>query len=142
MRQNHIYNPQAGATLIELVLFIVIIGFVVTGVSSALLTALSGGNTIRDQQAATEFAQMRMELIRGQRILHGFSSFDDPCDSSPSLTICDSGDYTINSTINSWHDNGWPGNNTDYKKITVTADDSSGNQLAEVTSIVSDSPPN
>lgn len=135
------YHNQHGATLIELVIFLIIIGIVTTGVSGSLLVALRSGNTIQKNQEATEYGQMRMELIQGQRIIYGFDNFDDPCDSSPGLDICDSGDYTITTSINSWHDNGWPGSSSDYKKITVTVDDSDGNQLAELESIVSDSPP-
>lgn len=135
-------QKQAGATLIELILFIIIIGIVTSGVSASLLTGVFAHKQIRDKQQATEYAQMRISLIQGQKILHGFSSFDDPCDSSPSLDVCSSGDYTITSSINSWHDNGWPGDSTHYKKITVTADDSEGDQLAEMTTIVTDSPPN
>lgn len=138
----HNLNSEQGASLLELVVFIVIVGMIAVAVSDALLIALRGGQDIQEKQTATEYAQIRLELIHGQKILHGFSNFDDPCDSSPSLQICDSGNYTITSTINSWHDNGWPGSSSDYKKITVTADDSSGDQLAEVSEIVSDSPPN
>ncbi len=81
-------NRMKGYSLIELIVFIVIIGLV----SVALLIPLNfisekSPNPI-NQTTALMLAQERMELIIGQRQLVGFTNFTDPCAVGSPPAIC------------------------------------------------------
>jgi type II secretory pathway pseudopilin PulG len=120
-----------GFSLIELIVFILVIGIVSSGILGAFQTTLQNAPTGNYQTIALGLAQERMELILAQRRLKGFTLFSDPCASGgPSICTLPTG-YSINSntisspyTINS---------DSNYKKITVTI---SGLGDATLTAIV------
>lgn len=100
---------QAGYTLIELVIVIVVLGITVTGLFMALSTSLLGTATVANQDTALTLAQSRMALIMGQFEASGFAGVMDPCQATPSLPVCaysTATGYTVTSTIT---DN-WQGN--------------------------------
>jgi MSHA pilin protein MshD len=72
-----------GATLVELILFIVIVGIVVAGLVTAFASTLRGVGVPKHITQALELAQGRMELIVAQKHRLGFAAFDgstyDPC---------------------------------------------------------------
>ncbi|MCX7121086.1 MAG: type II secretion system protein [Gammaproteobacteria bacterium] len=110
-------NHSAGFSLIELVVFIVVIGLAVSGIFLAFSTALQKAPLVNTQTLANQLAIARMDMIIGQRRMVGFSSFTDIC---PGPAVCTvpaaiTG-YTITSTIT-------PvtiGSDTNYKLIDVT----------------------
>ena len=98
---------QHGFTLIELVIFMVIVTILGTTVFLGFDMALSQENMVSSNVNAMFMAQQRMELIYGQRIKNGFPGFVDPCVSlfaSPATdNICSKNafafGYTVTSTI-------------------------------------------
>lgn len=114
-----------GITLVELVVFIVIIGL--AGAAIVPLTnSLSLGSNQTDQLRALQLARARMELILASKHLNGFNNFTDPCldASPPSICTLPSGFSIATPTISS----GWSGSN-EYKQITVTISGKSNAQL-------------
>lgn len=126
----------AGYSLIELVVFIVVLGILgvalFTGLSTALMTSAVSPAGID----ATQLAQQRMELILAQKRRLGFAGFVsasfDPCTSAPPSTqpVCTSipAGYTVSSTLST----NW-GGNTNYKVITVTV---TGKEQAALVALV------
>ena len=100
---------HAGQTLIELVVFIVVIGIVVAGSMRAFQTVLFYSSQPAHILTASQLADARMNLIIQQRHepndTTGFTNLTDPC-ASGSLAACTgintfatSKGYTISSSI-------------------------------------------
>jgi len=134
-RLNH-GRRIVGATLIELVIFIIIIAIVTTGTMSAFNRLLSGTATTHALDQAAYLARQRLELILPQHQVLGFAGFTaatfDPCTSAPASTqpVCTAipAGYTVTSTL---ADN-WNGDMA-YKVITVTV---SGNGDARLQALI------
>ncbi len=107
-----------GFTLIELIVFILVIGIAATAIFASFSTALRQAPNASNQEIANQLAQGRMDIILGQKALVGFTSFSDPC---PGASICSANlsvnNYSVNSIISSTTLNG----DSNYKIITVTA---------------------
>ena len=82
---NSLGGAQRGVTLIELIVFIVIMGISVTALLSMYRAVLPHGATPAQITLATQLAQERMELLLGQRVASGYSPVVDPC---PGAAIC------------------------------------------------------
>ena len=110
-------NPKsAGFTLIELVVFIVVISIAFTTLITSFQTLLQKSPVPNRLSTAIGLAQGRMDLILGQRYQQGFSSFVDPCTYASPPTICTAlTDYTVTATIANTTING----DSNYKTITV-----------------------
>jgi Tfp pilus assembly protein PilE len=107
-----------GFTLIELVIFIVVISVTFTTLAISFQTLLKKSYFPNRVTTAVGLAQARMELILGQRYQKGFTSFVDPCTNATPPAVCTlPAGYTIatptiaNTTI---------GSDTNFKTITVT----------------------
>ncbi len=70
---------QQGISLIELVMFIVLIGIIVTGSFSAFDLILTDSSQPGRILAAGQLAKARMNLILQQRLVNGFTNITDPC---------------------------------------------------------------
>ena len=113
---------QHGMTLIEVLLFVVVVGIVAAGLLTAFNGALRSTSTPGQMLTAQLLAQERMELIIGQRRVLGFGGFTsstfDPCTATPSSNqpFCKTfpSGYSVTATLN----NNWSGD-TNYKLITV-----------------------
>ncbi|OGT50708.1 MAG: hypothetical protein A3E84_00305 [Gammaproteobacteria bacterium RIFCSPHIGHO2_12_FULL_42_13] len=116
---------QHGFSLVELVVFIVVIGVALTGVMLAFTTALESGTSANPQTLATQLASARMDIILQQRRVNGFTSFNDPCVSSPPAVCPSLSGYAISSTITTYTISG----DANYKLVDVTV---SGPQNAYV----------
>lgn len=72
-----------GFTLVELVIFIVVVAIAVSGVMLAFSASLRGAPSPQEINLGTQLARERMELILAQRQALGFACFDatryDPC---------------------------------------------------------------
>lgn len=81
---------QRGVTLIELIVFIVIMGISVTALLSMYRAVLPHGTTPAQITLATQLAQERMELLLGQRDASGYSTavLADPCVGGTPPAIC------------------------------------------------------
>ena len=101
-------KTQHGWTLVELVIFILIIGIIATGIMSTFRTVLSLSNNPATVLKATQLANARMMIILQRRINtsdSGFTLFADPCESAPPAactglaTFATSNGFTVNSSF-------------------------------------------
>ncbi len=81
-------RQQRGLSLVELIIFLVILGILSTGFFLTFRQILLNADQPGEVAIATERAQGRLELILGQKRLLGFSIFDDPCDNGSPSIIC------------------------------------------------------
>lgn len=104
-----------GATLVELIVFIVVIGVVVVAMVQAFSGTMRGSHYGKELTQATQLAQQRMEVIIGQRKRLGYTNFIagdyDPCQPPPaaappwstsqacSTTTYAAGAFAVNSTL-------------------------------------------
>ena len=133
----HDPSSQTGFSLIELVVFITVVGILAAAISTAFSTALRQQGTTSDTgTSAVQLAQERMELILAQRRAQGFAAFTattfDPCTAAvpstqPVCTVIPAG-YTVGATLT---DN-WSGD-TNYKVVDVTV---TGPTQASLTALV------
>jgi len=126
------WQKHSGLSLIELIIFIVIVAIVTSGVLLGFNRMLTGSVTANQLNQAAYLAQQRMELILPQRYQLGFSGFNansfDPCTNSPTstqpiCTVIPTG-YTVNATLT----NNWLGN-TNYKLVDVSVNGKGHAQL-------------
>lgn len=119
-----------GFTLIELIIFIIILGIIGTTLLMTFQVSLKKSPVVRNVSRAVELAEKRMDFIQGQRNIIGYASFSDVCAISTTLPACtgESG-YSINSSIST----GWDGNSVSYKVITVNV---TGNATFSLTGLV------
>jgi len=129
-------NSQAGYSLIEVLIFIVIMGIVGSALFSGFTTALLGSTTSDSGAVPMQLAEERMELILAQKAVLGFAAFTassfDPCTATPAsnqpvCTTIPTG-YSVNSTLAT----NWGGDNN-YKVITVSV---TGSGQATLTALV------
>ena len=104
---------QDGFSLIEVIVFIVVLGVLMAGLVVAFSSSLQNAPRAGSLDSAAELAQQRMELILAQRRAAGFAAFADPC---PGPAICSPPvGYTVTSSIVS----GYGADPTNYKVISV-----------------------
>src|SRR5436190_871857 len=106
---------EAGFTLIELVMFIIISSLLAGTILTALTIVTRKTPTVHQQVIATQIAKQCMEWYVGQRKLNGYSSLTCPNTTPPSFCTTQTG-YTVSvnvvcTTISS---------DANYKTITVT----------------------
>jgi type II secretory pathway pseudopilin PulG len=130
-------KPETGFSLIELVVFIVVVGILGAALFAGFSTALQQGASGTDlSTSAIQLAQERMELILAQKRVLGFTGFTaatfDPCTSSPPSTqaVCTAppAGYTVSAALT---DN-W-GGDTNYKVVNVSV---TGASQASLTALV------
>lgn len=147
---QNVVSHQAGVTLVELIVFIVVVSVSVSGIMLALSAAQGGSVTPAQLTRATQMAQERMDLIVGQKPQMTFTCFGDtatprydPCQTVAAAGTCAAragsslgGCATIaNYTVTSVLAGDWNGN-TDYRVVTVRVAGPDGSQLAEVSALV------
>lgn len=127
---------SSGYTLIELIIFMVIVTILGTTVFVGFNMALSRENTVVANVRAMFMAQQRMDMIWGQRLQNGFSLFVDPCISlfaSPATdNICSKNAFAFGYTVSSTITSNWNGD-PDLTSIVVTV---TGPGSATLSSIV------
>lgn len=123
------YSAARGFTLIELIIFIVIVSIMGVALLSAFSTSLRGTPAAGQVTQATQLAQERMELVMAQRRAVGFATFTDPCVPGPGPAACTPpAGYAVAVVIAG----NWNGD-TNYRVITVNV---TGTSSATATSIV------
>lgn len=126
---------QSGLSLVEMIIFIVVVSIAVSGVLLAFTSTLRAAPSPNQITTATQLAQERMELILAQKRAAGLATFVDPCVPGPGPAICitPTGYAIPNPIINGV----WLGNPiTDFKLVTVTVTDSANNQLIQLQTVV------
>lgn len=124
-------RQAAGFSLIEAIVFIVVVAVLLAGLVAALSSNLRSSPRAGELDLASELAQQRMELILAQRRAAGFAAFTDPCVPGPGPAECTPpAGYTVTASVAG----GW----TDparYKVVQVTV---GGAGDATATSLVAD----
>ena len=107
---------QLGVSLVEVIIFIVIVAVLAAGLFGAFANSMRGAPQAGQTDSAAEIAQLRIELILAQRRAVGFAAFTDPCVPGPGPAICTPPtSYGVSSSITT----GW-GGDPNYKVVTVT----------------------
>lgn len=114
---NNPRRSQDGLTLLEMVLFIVVLGIAGVALLSVLSSPLTGAGAQTEAVTAAQVAQARMEVVLGQKRRQGFPG-SDPCEDDPSLAICqEPGNWSASTRFEDWG-----GADPDhYQVIVVTA---------------------
>lgn len=104
-----------GATLIELLIFIVVVAIVISTLFLTSITILKNVPVTQQLKVATLTAEQCMEWFLGQRRMAGYSALS--CPSTPSATACSAPTgYTVTTSIacTTWN------SDAAYKTITVS----------------------
>lgn len=109
-------KAKLGFTIIELIMFIVIIGILAGGALTAAVTSLRQSPIARQQTIAMNAAMRCLDFALGQRYLNGYSSISCPSTAVPSYCSVPNG-FTISVTTTCKTLYGDPSAN--YKQITV-----------------------
>lgn len=129
MRKN---ARQRGFTLVELVVFIVVVSILSTALYSAFANALRAAPHSAALSKAAELAQERMELILSRRRQVSFSAFTsavfDPCTSAPPSALAPCTGIPTGYAVTSALQTNWNAD-INYKIITVTVTSSGVFQL-------------
>jgi len=108
-----------GFTLIEVVVFIVVVGVAAVALLQMFRQMLPRSPTPAQMAQASQLAQERLELIMGRRSVVGFAGLNDPCSGSPPPLCNTTYGYTVAVTGVSAAV-AWNGNPTaDFRLITV-----------------------
>ena len=121
-------STARGFTLIELIIFIVIVSIMGVALISAFSASTRGAPEAGLMTQATQIAQERMELVMAQRRAVSFAAFADPCPGPGPAACTPPAGYTVVVVIAP----NWNGD-ANYKQVTVTV---SGLGSATATSIV------
>jgi type II secretory pathway pseudopilin PulG len=106
-----------GFSLIEVVVFIVVVGVLLAGLVTAFSSSLRSSPRAGELDLVAELAQQRMELILAQRRAAGFTALADPCVPGPGPAACvPPAGYTVASGIAT----GWGADPSNFKVITVS----------------------
>jgi type II secretory pathway pseudopilin PulG len=143
-----------GVTLVELIMFIIIIGVVAVALMSGLASTVRGTGLPKQMNIALQLAQERMELIRARKDVVGFAAFTagnyDPCALSPmpvpahpACTVPPLPNYNVTPcfyTAAGICGTKPPcfGGDVNYKCVLVTVTGPDGTQLAELSTMVAD----
>ena len=138
-------NKDEGYTLIELIIFIMVL-VVGVGVLVALSFALRSTHNIDSQTQALGLAKQRMEIIYANRMKNGYFGVSDPCVVVSPPAICGTSDivghsinpqgFIISSTIviGDLSSGSWVDNPTGiFKKITINV---TGNANASLSLLI------
>lgn len=81
-------RAAGGFSLVEAIVFIVVVAVLLAGIVVALGTGLRSSPRAGEIDLAAELAQQRMELILAQRRSAGYAAFADPCSPGPGPSEC------------------------------------------------------
>lgn len=115
--RRHRAGAGGGFSLIEVIVFIVVLGVLLAGLVAAFSSPLRASPQAGELDLVAELAQQRMELILAQRRAAGFATFADPCVPGPGPAVCvPPAGYAVASSIAA----GWGADPVNYKVVSVT----------------------
>lgn len=79
---------QYGYSLIELVIFIIIMGILSSSLLVGLNQATKFSGSPKYLQQASYLANARMQIILMNRHFNGYAALNDPCTVTPALAVC------------------------------------------------------
>jgi len=113
---------QAGLTLLEMILFIVVIGVAGVILLTTLASPLTGAGIQTEAVTAAQVAQARMEVVLGQKRRQGFPG-SDPCIDDSGLPFCQVPEgWSVATLLEDWGSE----DPDDYQVIVVTAQGPNG----------------
>lgn len=121
---------QAGFTLIEILVFIIVSSLLMSTLLLGANTALRSSPTVHQQWVAMQVAKKCMEWFLDQRRLNGYSTLT--CPSTPTASACTApSGFSVSNSVacTTWN------SDTSYKTITVTV---SGLSSASVSTQIGD----
>ncbi len=131
-------NRVRGFSLIELLIFIMVVGLMGVALFSAFSAALLGAGERERSVRSAQLAQERLELILAQKHAVGFAGFGaanfDPCISAPPATHATCSAIPAGYVVTTNLAGAW-GGDANYKVITVTV---SGRGNAQLSALVAD----
>jgi prepilin-type N-terminal cleavage/methylation domain-containing protein len=112
-------NKPQGYSLIELLIFIVVIGIIATSIIFPLYTVIQGTPSLQRQNIANAAATKCAEYFLGERYLHGFhsTSLNCPNTTTPSYCTVPNG-YIVKVNLRCTTINGDP----DYKTVDINVE--------------------
>ena len=127
---------RSGFTLVEVVVFMVIVGVAAFALLRSFGSVLPRSPTAAQITQASQVAQERMELIFGRYVAAGFTAVNDPCVGGTPPPICTPpAGYTVTvggvGAAVAWNANSL----TNYKLVTVTVT-LGGTQLAQENAVL------
>ena len=84
-----------GFSLIELLIFIMVVGVIMTGLLLGFNEILVNSPQPERLEIARQIAEQRMEIILGQRHTVGYATFVDPCTAPPAVCPAIPAGYNI-----------------------------------------------
>jgi len=128
---------RSGFTLVEVVVFMVIVGVAAFALLRSFGSVLPRGPTGAQITQASQLAQERIELILGRYQAVGFTAVNDPCVGGTPPTICTTVPTGYTFVVDGFAPLvPWNGNPvTNYKLITVTVS-FGGRQLAQENAVL------
>ena len=123
MQHNHSYTHNSTKTklkvftLVEMVIFIVIIGIAISFILSAMDIVLKTSHTTQENATAVDVASRCLEWYWGQNEMNGYSSITCPSTSVPSFCSAPSG-FTV--AVNVACTTLYSEASANYKTITAT----------------------
>lgn len=120
-------SKSQGFTLIEMIIFIVVLGLVAATILLSSTTILRGAPVSHNQAIATQTATKCMEWYLAQRYVNGYNSITSPSTTVPSLCTATNGFTIATSVVNTTLA---PDTASNYKTITVTVGGASSATLS------------
>lgn len=124
-------NKSCGFTLIELVVFIVVLGILARGLLGSYIVVLRGTPRVSQMMIASETAAKCINWYVGQRKLYGYASINPPGTTVPNFCTAPLG-YSIATSVNATMIS--PDTASNYKTIVVNV--SYGGALQESASLL------
>ncbi len=103
MKFQRPHCTEAGFTLLELVVVIVLLGVASTAVIQLNGGLFKNGSSIRDLQSDTQLLQACAEQVMASRRLGGFDDapdYDAACEALPVATKADNNNFDVTTTLN------------------------------------------
>lgn len=150
MRASTRAPRQRGVTLVELIVFIVIVAIVTAAMMRAFIGTMRGSDYGKQMTQATQLAQQRMELILGRRKQLTYATFSaanyDPCQLGlgtwVATQVCatssyGAGQFSVSSATSSFaNDACGAGTGTNCRLINVVVTGPYGDTLAQISAQV------
>lgn len=125
-------SPQhhQGLSLLEVLVFVVMLGIALSMVPLAIATADQNNRDTAPALTLINLAKSRMDLILGQVQMNGYSatlSAIDPCTATPALAVCAAPTgYNVNATLSNISGM----SSQVFQQITVTASSTTGGSVS------------
>lgn len=113
---------QRGLTLLEMILFIVVIGIAGVVLLTVMTSPMTGAGTQLHAVTAAQVAQARTEVVLGQKRRDGFPG-RDPCETNGFAFCTVPNGWSVDTTFEAWSENSDTDN---YQVVVVTATDPDG----------------